>query len=216
MILSVWNEEKQEYEGIPAIRGTDGKDFTILGFYGTLSALQAAVPAPSAGDAYGVGAAAPYDIYIYDGVTDAWVNNGKLQGAKGDKGAPGENGADGVTPTIGANGNWFLGTTDTGKPSRGQTGSKGDPGADGAQGVGIKSIQVNSNDALAVELTNGTGYVSESLRGPRGQTGTTFEPHISASGVMSWTNDGGKENPDSVNLVSAVLAALPTWTGGSY
>ena len=34
----------------------------------------------------------------------------------------------GVTPTIGDNGNWYLGTTDTGKPSRGE---KGDPGTDG-------------------------------------------------------------------------------------
>lgn len=38
-------------------------------------------------------------------------------------------GKDGITPTIGDNGNWFLGTTDTGKPSRGATGA---PGKDGA------------------------------------------------------------------------------------
>lgn len=31
-------------------------------------------------------------------------------------------GADGITPTIGDNGNWFLGDTDTGKPSRGADG----------------------------------------------------------------------------------------------
>ena len=55
-------------------------------------------------------------------------------GAKGDPGEPGATGpqgpkgADGITPTIGANGNWYLGTTDTGKPSRGATGAKGDPG----------------------------------------------------------------------------------------
>ena len=49
-------------------------------------------------------------------------------GDKGDKGDPGKNGADGstgaagadgVTPHIGENGNWFIGSTDTGKPSRG-------------------------------------------------------------------------------------------------
>ena len=39
----------------------------------------------------------------------------------------GDPGADGITPTIGANDNWFLGSTDTGKPSRGATGA---PGAD--------------------------------------------------------------------------------------
>ena len=49
-------------------------------------------------------------------------------GAKGDKGDPGKDGADGspgaagadgVTPHIGDNGNWFIGNTDTGKPSHG-------------------------------------------------------------------------------------------------
>lgn len=43
-------------------------------------------------------------------------------------------GADGITPTIGDNGNWYLGATDTGKPSRGEQGRKGDKGADGAPG----------------------------------------------------------------------------------
>ena len=42
----------------------------------------------------------------------------------------GKNGTDGTTPHIGANGNWYLGATDTGKPSRGATGAKGDPGDD--------------------------------------------------------------------------------------
>lgn len=36
-----------------------------------------------------------------------------------------KNGADGKTPEIGANGNWYLGETDTGKPSRGEKGETG-------------------------------------------------------------------------------------------
>lgn len=43
-------------------------------------------------------------------------------------------GADGVTPTIGENGNWYLGETDTGKPSRGEKGEKGDAGDIGPAG----------------------------------------------------------------------------------
>ena len=43
-------------------------------------------------------------------------------------------GIDGTTPNIGVNGNWYLGTTDTGKPSRGASGEKGDPGEPGASG----------------------------------------------------------------------------------
>ena len=37
-------------------------------------------------------------------------------------------GSDGITPHIGDNGNWYIGSTDTGKPSRGE---KGDTGAAG-------------------------------------------------------------------------------------
>lgn len=40
-------------------------------------------------------------------------------------GAAGSPGANGITPTIGANGNWYLGETDTGKPSRGEKGETG-------------------------------------------------------------------------------------------
>ena len=32
----------------------------------------------------------------------------------------------GIMPTIGENGNWYIGSTDTGKPSRGEKGDKGD------------------------------------------------------------------------------------------
>lgn len=34
-------------------------------------------------------------------------------------------GTDGITPTIGVNGNWYLGDVDTGKPSRGENGTNG-------------------------------------------------------------------------------------------
>ena len=61
-------------------KGDTGANFTILGYFDTLAALQAAVPNPKAGDAYGVGTAAPYDIYIWDSVHSKWVNNGNLQG----------------------------------------------------------------------------------------------------------------------------------------
>lgn len=56
-------------------------------------------------------------------------------GAAGTPGKDGTNGANGITPTIGANGNWFLGSTDTGKPSRGEKGDKGDPGTPGKDGT---------------------------------------------------------------------------------
>lgn len=58
-----------------------------------------------------------------------------VQGNPGPQGDPGPAGADGVTPTIGENGNWYLGETDTGKPSRGEQGLKGDTGDQGPQGL---------------------------------------------------------------------------------
>ena len=37
-------------------------------------------------------------------------------------------GEDGITPHIGANGNWFIGDTDTGVPAKGEKGEQGDKG----------------------------------------------------------------------------------------
>lgn len=70
------------------IKGQPGSGFKVLGYYSTVSALTSSVTSPSVGDAYGVGTSEPYDIYIFDGVTRKWVNNGQLQGAQG---KPGEN-----------------------------------------------------------------------------------------------------------------------------
>ena len=51
----------------------------------------------------------------------------------------------GITPAIGENGNWFLGDTDTGKPSRGEQGIQGIQGVQGIQGIqGVQGIQGDS------------------------------------------------------------------------
>ena len=87
------------------------------------------------------GGAGSMDLRVADGYiqysTDGgstWQNLIAVAELKGDKGDPGATGEDGITPHIGDNGNWYLGTTDTGKPSRGATGAKGDAGATGPQG----------------------------------------------------------------------------------
>ena len=71
---------------LAALKGETGQGFVVKGKYDSLELLQSSVPTPSAGDAYGVGTAEPYNIYIYDGVSSTWVDYGQLQGAKGDKG----------------------------------------------------------------------------------------------------------------------------------
>lgn len=47
-------------------------------------------------------------------------------GEKGEKGDTGEAGADGLTPFIGENGNWWIGDTDTGVKARGEDGKDGE------------------------------------------------------------------------------------------
>jgi hypothetical protein len=59
--------------------GKDGKNFTILGYKDSLEQLQTDVPSPAQGDAYGVGTAEPYELYIYD-TTKGWVANGTIGG----------------------------------------------------------------------------------------------------------------------------------------
>ena len=112
--------------------GRDGKSFEIKGYYASTAALEEGVPAPAPGDAYCVGSAAPYDVYIYDGVSGEWINNGTIQGAKGDTGA----------------------------------------------------------------------------------AGTTFTPHLDGNGNLSWTNDGGLENPATQNIRGAAGAKGETGAAG--
>ena len=84
----------------------------------------------------GSGGAGTIDMRVADGYIQysnddgaTWAN---LIAIADLKGADGKNG---ITPTIGENGNWYLGTEDTGKPSRGATGPQGADGKDGANGT---------------------------------------------------------------------------------
>lgn len=44
----------------------------------------------------------------------------------------------------------------------------------------------------------------------------TFIPSVSEAGVISWTNDGGEQNPSPVDIVAAVISALPSAVGVSF
>ena len=85
-------------------------------------------------------------------------------------------GKDGITPTIGKNGNWYLGSTDTGKPSRGADGTPGAtgapgkdgaPGADGKDGI-TPTIGKNGNWYLG---STDTGKPSRGAGGTPGAAG---------------------------------------------
>lgn len=99
-----------------------------------------------------------------DGAAIATVEDGA-------DGKPGAAGADGVTPHIGDNGNWYVGSTDTGKPSRGATGAPGKDGADGKPGAtGADGITPHIGD-------NGNWYIGDDDTGKpsRGEQGPGAE-----------------------------------------
>ena len=59
--------------------GESNSTFKILGYFDTLQDLQEWLQQlPQAGDAYGIGTESPYDVYVWDGVHNVWVNNGQI------------------------------------------------------------------------------------------------------------------------------------------
>ena len=139
-----------------AFNGRDGQCLIIAGYYDTYADLAAAVTEPAAGEAYAVGTEAPYDIYIWDAVGGAWVDNGNILGIKGDTGATGAV----YTPSIDAQGN-ISWTNNGGLPnptSRNIRGPQGLPGPAGADGqsayssaveTGYTGTEATFNSALA-------------------------------------------------------------------
>lgn len=136
--------------------GRDGKSFEIKGYYANLETLETGVPEPAPGEAYCVGSAAPYDVYIYDGVNGEWVNNGTIQGAKGDAGAPGAT----FTPHVDGNGNLSW-TNDGGLDNpatqniRGAAGAKGETGPAGksAYAAAVEAGYTGTEETFYAALT---------------------------------------------------------------
>lgn len=152
-----------------------------------------------------------------NGTTEAVVKNGK-DGANGRDGAdgqpgrdgvdgqPGKDGTDGITPTIGDNGNWFLGATDTGKPSRGATGDtgpQGPAGKDGAAGT-TPNIQIGTVTTLPAG-SQATASMS----------GTAEKPLLNLGIPKGADGAGGEPGVFSYDLLAegTIAAGLDPWTG---
>lgn len=171
------------------------------------------------------GGAGSMDLRVSDGYiqysTDGgstWTNLIAVADLKGADGKPGAAGADGITPTIGPNGNWFLGATDTGKPSRGATGAPGKGGADGKPGAAgapgkdghspvVTATKSGKTTTISVDGA-AIATVEDGAKGAPGAPGAAG--HTPVKGTDYWTA------ADKQEIVNNVLAALPDGTEVSY
>ena len=72
--------------------------------------------------------------------------------------------------------------------------NNGELGGGGGSGTAGKS-------AYEIAVDNGfVGTETEWLESLKGKQGATFTPYVSSSGELSWTNDGDKKNPATVNI----------------
>lgn len=157
-------------------KGETGSGFKVLGYYGTKAALDAAQKATaSAGDAYGVGTAAPYDIYILDGTTGEFTDNGPLQGAKGDTGPQGPQGPKGDTGETGPQG------------PRGEVGPQGPAGPAGADGKTPVKGTDYFTDADKEEVAQSAAESVASVYDPQGKRTDIFK-YIDAKVPTAYTS----------------------------
>ena len=72
--------------------------------------------------------------------------------------------------------------------------NNGELGGGGGSGTAGKS-------AYEIAVDNGfVGTETEWLESLKGKQGATFTPYVSSNGELSWTNDGDKKNPATVNI----------------
>ena len=112
-------------------------------------------------------------------------------------------GKDGITPTIGKNGNWYLGSTDTGKPSRGADGTPGAtgaPGKDGAPGA-------DGKDGITPTIgKNGNWYLGST---------DTGKPSRGAGGTPGASGKDGSPGADGKDGITPAIGENGNWYLGS-
>lgn len=124
-----------------------------------------------------------------DGKDGVDGKNGRdgIDGKDGKDGINGQDGKDGDTPFVGSNGNWWIGTTDTGVKAAGQDGKDGKDGQNGADGkdgrdgingkdgkdgVSVTGVTINDENKLVITLSEGDPIIiDKSLMGATGAAG---------------------------------------------
>lgn len=150
-----------------------------------------------------------------------------IRGPKGDAGEQGEVGPQGPAGQTGPRG--IPGPTGPQGPEgpagpRGETGPQGATGQTGPQGPQGAVFIPSVSETGDISWTNSGGLANPetvNIRGPqglkgdigpqgeageqgpqgsKGDTGAVYTPNVSASGVISWSNNGGLPNPSSVSI----------------
>lgn len=102
--------------------------------------------------------------------------------------ATGPRGENGITPTIGENGNWFIGDTDTGLPSRGP---QGEPG----EGVTLEEVTAitGNTEELQTESKIIVGAINEVLNNSGGSQEIFYLYNSSYKHSVTFTKTSGLE-----------------------
>ena len=118
----------------------------------------------------------------------------------------GADGKDGITPTIGRNGNWYLGSTDTGKPSRGADGAPGAAGASGKDG----SPGADGKDGITPTIgENGNWYLGST------DTGKPSRGADGAPGAAGASGKDGSPGADGKDGITPTIGKNGNWYLGS-
>ncbi|MGN0783556.1 MAG: hypothetical protein ACI4M0_04360 [Christensenellales bacterium] len=120
------------------------------------------------------------------------------KGEKGDKGNMGISGNDGITftPSIDENGNLIWTRSDDGAEVPSPTPVIPHIGEDHNWYLGTVNLEVSAQGEKGEKGEDG----ANGLSGADGANGVTFIPSIDSAGNLSWTNDGGLTNPDTINI----------------
>lgn len=151
--------------------------------------------------------------------------SGDFKGDKGDKGEQGERGLQGIQGERGADG---------AKGDKGEKGDRGEQGIQGVQGIqgakGEKGAQGQKGadgtpathrwSGTTLYITSASGTSSANLKGEKGDKGDKGDTGAAGKdGANGKTPVRGTDywtDTDKTDMLNDVLAALPTWNGGSY
>ena len=160
------------------------------------------------------------------GMPDVATSN--IKGPQGEQGPTGQTGPKGDTPNVtvgttttsdpGGDASVTKNSSSTEDNAifdfvipRGEQGPQGNPGSDGKSptvNVGTTTTGPAGSQASVTNSGTETDAVFnftipvgiQGQRGEKGDTGSVFTPSVDADGIISWTNNGGLENPPSQDI----------------